>query len=51
VGNGAMQYGAPTQGLFQDDGRLVDNYSGPASSFWSLRALNIALFMGNRCDL
>ncbi|PSV11168.1 DUF2264 domain-containing protein [Photobacterium kishitanii] len=51
ISHGAMQHGAPTQGLFGDDGRLVDNYSGPASSFWSLRALNIALFCGDRCGL
>ncbi|WP_370554871.1 DUF2264 domain-containing protein [Edwardsiella tarda] len=44
IANGAMRAGAPTQGLFADDARLVDNYSGPASSFWSLRALNIALY-------
>ncbi|MEC6830774.1 DUF2264 domain-containing protein [Photobacterium toruni] len=51
ISHGAMQHGAPTQGLFDDDTRLVDNYSGPASSFWSLRALNIALFCGDRCGL
>ncbi|SMY34728.1 hypothetical protein PMAL9190_01820 [Photobacterium malacitanum] len=51
ISHGAMQHGAPTQGLFGDDTRLVDNYSGPASSFWSLRALNIALFCGERCGL
>ncbi|MGO2509880.1 MAG: DUF2264 domain-containing protein [Vibrio hibernica] len=51
ISNGAMKFGAPTQGLFHDDERLVDNYSGPASSFWSLRALNIALFCGERCGL
>ena len=51
IGHGAMQHGAPTQGLFDDDTRLVDNYSGPASSFWSLRALNIALFCGDRSGL
>lgn len=44
IANGAMRAGAPTQGLFADDARLVDNYSGLASSFWSLRALNIALY-------
>ncbi len=48
---GAFQHGAPTQGVFVDDPRLVDNYSGPASSFWSLRALNIALFSGARSGL
>lgn len=44
ISRGAMRNGAPTQGLFRQDLRLVDNYSGPASSFWSLRALNIALY-------
>lgn len=51
IGNGALQNGAPTQGIFGDDVRLVDNYSGPASSLWSLRALNIALFCGHRSGL
>ncbi len=51
IGNGALQNGAPTQGIFDDDVRLVDNYSGPASSLWSLRALNIALFSGDRSGL
>lgn len=51
ISNGALQKGRPTQGLFADDIRLTDNYSGPASSFWSLRALNIALFCGDRIGL
>lgn len=51
ISNGAMCYGAPTQGLFGDDARLTDNYSGPASSFWSLRALNVALFCADSCNL
>ncbi len=51
IGNGAMRYGAPTQGLFSEDSRLVDNYSGPASSFWSMRALVIALYSGHRTGL
>lgn len=51
ISQGAMRNGAPTQGLFADDARLMDNYSGPASSFWSLRALNIALFCGERTGL
>ncbi|MDX1301348.1 DUF2264 domain-containing protein [Photobacterium sp.] len=51
ISHGALQNGAPTQGVFADDTRLVDNYSGPASSFWSLRALNIALFCGERTGL
>ncbi|WP_022939880.1 DUF2264 domain-containing protein [Psychromonas hadalis] len=51
ITNGALANGAPTQGLFGDDVRLVDNYSGPASSFWSLRALNIAIYSGDRSGL
>lgn len=51
IANGALQSGAPTQGVFGDDGRLVDNYSGPASSFWSLRGLNIALYSAERIGL
>ncbi|ANA21349.1 DUF2264 domain-containing protein [Salmonella enterica subsp. diarizonae] len=51
IGNGAMRFGVPTQGLFADDERLVDNYSGPASSFWSLRALNIALYCASDINL
>ncbi|EPQ9917474.1 DUF2264 domain-containing protein [Vibrio vulnificus] len=51
IANGALKNGAPTQGVFGDDGRLVDNYSGPASSFWSLRALNIALYSAQRIGL
>ncbi|WP_281222069.1 DUF2264 domain-containing protein [Photobacterium sanguinicancri] len=51
ISNGALKSGAPTQGVFEDDSRLVDNYSGPASSFWSLRALNIALYVGGRTGL
>ncbi|WP_420848113.1 DUF2264 domain-containing protein [Photobacterium sanctipauli] len=51
IANGALKNGAPTQGLFEEDPRLIDNYSGPASSFWSLRALNIALFSGDKNGL
>lgn len=51
IANGALEYGSPTQGVFADDARLVDNYSGPASSFWSLRALNVAIYCGDRIGL
>ena len=51
IGNGAMRFGAPTQGLFLEDNRLLDNYSGPASSFWSMRAVVIALYAGHRSRL
>ncbi|EGU29487.1 hypothetical protein VIBRN418_14736 [Vibrio sp. N418] len=51
ITNGALEKGRPTQGLFGDDVRLTDNYSGPASSFWSLRALNIAIYCGDKVGL
>ncbi|MEY0963270.1 DUF2264 domain-containing protein [Providencia alcalifaciens] len=51
ISNGALKAGAPTQGLFAQDSRLVDNYSGPASSFWSLRSVVIALYCGERLQL
>ncbi len=51
ISHGALRNGLPTQGLFESDARLTDNYSGPASSLWSLRALNVALFCGERCGL
>ena len=47
----ALKNGSPTQGLFEHDSRLVDNYSGPASSFWSLRAVIIALYCAERTHL
>lgn len=51
ITNGALKKGRPTQGLFLDDLRITDNYSGPASSFWSFRALNIALFCADKIGL
>ncbi|QJW51926.1 DUF2264 domain-containing protein [Proteus terrae] len=51
ISQGALKNGAPTQGLFTHDPRLVDNYSGPASSFWSLRAVIIALYCADRINL
>ena len=51
ISHGAMSCGAPTQGLFSSDHRLVDNYSGPGSSFWSLRSLVIAFYSGHRSGL
>lgn len=51
IAHDALKNGAPTQGMFSDDARLVDNYSGPASCFWSMRALNIALYCGQRINL
>lgn len=51
ISNGALEAGLPTQGVFGCDDRLIDNYSGPASSLWSLRALNMALYCGERSGL
>lgn len=48
--NGAIKSGVPTQGIFAHDSRLVDNYSGPASSL-SVRAVNIALYSASRNGL
>lgn len=39
IKNKSIQHGQFTQGLFQNDRRLVDSYSGSASAFWSLRTL------------
>jgi hypothetical protein len=39
IRRGAVRHGMVTQGYFGPDSRLVDSYSGPASSFWSLRSL------------
>lgn len=43
IKNNSVSSGKVTQGYWQDDERLLDNYSGPASSFWSLRSLVVAL--------
>jgi hypothetical protein len=43
IGRGALKRGVLTQGYWKKDLRLVDNYSGPASSLWGLRSLIIAL--------
>ena len=39
IRHGAVRRGMVTQGYHGPDARLVDRYSGPASSFWSLRSL------------
>lgn len=37
--HGAIRHGVPTQGYWKADPRVLDPYSGPASSLWSLRSL------------
>ncbi|WP_333609458.1 DUF2264 domain-containing protein [Arsukibacterium sp.] len=39
VSNEGLRFGRPTQGVFKDDERWLDPYSGPASSFWGGRSL------------
>lgn len=43
IRHGAARRGVATQGYFGADPRVLDPYSGPASSLWSLRALIAAL--------
>lgn len=42
LSRGAMHRGTITQGYYGPDPRVVDPYSGPASSLWSLRSLVMA---------
>lgn len=43
IRHGAVERGRLTQGYGRADLRFLDNYSGPASPLWSLRALIVAL--------
>ncbi len=40
----ALRNGMVTQGFYKSDSRLIDPYSGPASSLWSLRSLVMAFY-------
>ncbi|MBN1290717.1 MAG: DUF2264 domain-containing protein [Candidatus Latescibacteria bacterium] len=44
IGKDALSKGTATQGYWQEDIRLLDNYSGPGSSLWSLRSLIPAFY-------
>lgn len=44
IKNGGIKAGNFTQGVFAQDRRLIDPYSGPASSLWSLRSLILLLY-------
>jgi hypothetical protein len=50
AGEGGLQYGRPTQGVFGDDARWLDPYSGPASSLWGTRALVLFYFVARHLD-
>ncbi|MFW8590371.1 DUF2264 domain-containing protein [Glaciecola sp. 2405UD65-10] len=39
VKEAGVSKGRPNQGLFHDDESVLDNYNGPASSFWGVRSL------------
>jgi hypothetical protein len=41
---GAIHHGKITQGYWQEDLSLLDNYSGPGSSLWSTRSLALAFY-------
>ncbi len=43
VRRGAVRHGTVTQGYYGPDPRILDPYSGPASSLWSLRSLIAAI--------
>lgn len=43
--NNALQDGKLTQGYYEDDLRLLDDYSGAGSCLWSLRSLIVAFYV------
>jgi hypothetical protein len=45
---GGLRAGRPTQGVFGEDIRWLDPYSGPASSLWSTRSLVALLYTGTK---
>jgi len=50
IQRGAVRHGAITQGYWQEDLTLLDNYSGPGSSLWSTRSLTLAFFSPPQSD-
>lgn len=50
VQRGGLQHGRPTQGVFGDDLRWLDPYSGPASSFWGTRSMVLFYYGARRLD-
>lgn len=51
IKNGALEAGRITQGYFEQDEDLLENYSGRASPLWSLRSMVIALYSSNTFNL
>lgn len=50
VREGGLRAGRPTQGVFGDDLRWLDPYSGPASSLWGTRSLVVFLYAARVLD-
>lgn len=50
IRQGGLKNGRPSQGIFKDDERWLDPYSGPASSFWGCRSLILYYFIANQVD-
>jgi len=48
--HGGLRFGRPTQGVFGDDLRWLDPYSGPASSFWSTRSIVLFCYVARQLD-
>jgi hypothetical protein len=44
LGKGGVHRGTITQGYWQEDIRLLDDYSGPGSSLWATRSLVLAFY-------
>ena len=47
---GALRAGRPTQGVFGEDMRWLDPYSGPASSLWGTRSLVLFYYAARTLD-
>lgn len=45
IANGSLRDGALTQGYFESDPRILENYMGPGACHWGLRSLVLALML------
>jgi hypothetical protein len=45
IANGSLRDGALTQGYFESDPRILENYMGPGVCHWGLRSLVLALML------
>ncbi|WP_370977869.1 DUF2264 domain-containing protein [Agaribacterium sp. ZY112] len=44
IAKGSIENGIPTQGYYKENLNFLDAYSGPGSSLWCLRSLNLLLW-------